>query len=137
MPETVPVEGAGEPDPVGPPVGLGKAVELVCGYGAELCVVFGGDPELPVPGRVVSDGMFVPVEPPVGLGKAVELVCGYGAELWVVFSGNPELPVPGRVDPDGTTPPLVQVPDVLGAVPLFVTGDVPVGPLKEVVFVTG
>lgn len=137
MPETVPVDDAGEPVPVEPPVGMGKAVELVCGYGAELRVVFGGNPELPVSGRVVSDGMPVPVEPPVGLGKAVELVCGYGAELCVVFGGNSELPVPGRVDPDGTTPPLVEMPDVLGAVPLFGTGDVPVGPLKEVVFVTG
>lgn len=36
VPETVPVDGAGEPAPVEPPVGLGKAVELVCGYGAEL-----------------------------------------------------------------------------------------------------
>lgn len=45
--------------------------------------------------------------------------------------------MPGRVDPVEITAPLVPIPDVLGAVPLFGTGDVPVGPLKEVVFVTG
>ena len=57
--------------------------------------------------------------------------------MCVVFGGGLELPVPGRVDAGGITPPLVQMPGVLRAVPLFGTGDVPVGPPKEVVFVTG
>ena len=59
VPVAVPVGDTGEPVPLEPPVGLGRAVELVCGYGTELDTVDGE--LLPVSGGVDADGTPVPL----------------------------------------------------------------------------
>ena len=56
----VPIGDTGESVPLEPPVGLGRTVELVFGYGTELDAV-DGELGLPVSGGVNAEGTTVPL----------------------------------------------------------------------------